>query len=520
MSTEWIRQQLFALWDKLKIIFERFLDAPAIIRAWSEGRASAGDRAALIVGLVIVVAVVAWVVNFFKAGFWKKLGMLLSAALIVFAAAIVLSFFSTNEETSLPPGPEQSLAPGLSVSAQTPDASQTPAEAQTLRSNGQYSLARGEADPVYRRVGDMWRLCDDAVSWQLGEGLVLQLSGLHTLPGTGRFGVEELTQYSDMAYIRLGRSEGGGDESSSRRSECVLEIQIWPGAKIERQRWFAEAPSYISTGEGEGYSVFENTGREVLFLEKDASVVNENGDAVMALCMGRQVDGDVVLVKARAFTSETDEDHIEYTELNPGTDDELKRRLLELERALFDGRIRLLRGLTEQGLAAILPGRLVDFPVSEASGRGGFTIPCTRLLEMRRSEGLGAVIRMIGPGPKGEEMLYSLVSGAALYDNVRTDRYFKWREAYENGWLAPDEEMTAFLGCPAVKADGGWVLDPGDFYSPSAGEMMENYYFLSTEVLTPAPTPEPTPEPAETEEGTQTEPAGEAQPGEGGTADG
>ena len=52
MSMEWLRQLLDALWDKLKIIFERFLDAPAIIRAWSEGRASVGDRAALIVSIV------------------------------------------------------------------------------------------------------------------------------------------------------------------------------------------------------------------------------------------------------------------------------------------------------------------------------------------------------------------------------------------------------------------------------------------------------------------------------------
>ena len=59
--------------------------------------------------------------------------------------------------------------------------------------------------------------------------------------------------------------------------------------------------------------------------------------------------------------------------------------------------------------------------------------------------------------------------------------------------------MTAFLGCPAVACDGGWVLDPGDFFSSSSGEMMENYYFLSTQLLTPAPTPEPTPEPAPTE---------------------
>ena len=505
MSTEWILQELYALWDKLKILFERFLDAPAIIRAWSEGRASTGDRAALVVSVVLIVAVVAWVVNFFKAGFWKKLGMLLSAALLILAAAIVLSFFSKAEESPQPELPgvsdtpwsaapwsaEESAAPEQTLSPDAP----TPSPAPPLRSDGRYSLARGEADPVYPRTAAMWRLCDDTVSWQLGDGLLLQLSGLHTLPGTGRFGVEELAQYSDTAYICLRRTEGSGDAHANRRSECVLEIFIRPGAKLERQPWYAEAPSYISTGEGEGYSVFQNSGGEVLFLEKDAKIVNKNGDAVLALCMGRQLDGDVVLVKARAFTAETDEDHTEYTELNPGTDDELKRRLLELERAVFDGRIRLLRGMTEQGLAAILPGSLVDQSVGTPSGRGGFSIPCTRLLEMRRSEGLGAVIRLIGPGPKGEELLYSLVDGAMLYENVRSDRYFTWREAYEKGWLDPDAEMTAFLGCPAVRADGGWILDPGDFYSSTAGGVMENYYFLSTEVLTPAPTPEPTPEP-------------------------
>lgn len=504
---DWLQQQLFALWDKLKIIFERALDAPAIIRAWSEGRASFGDRAALVTAIVLVIAVVAWVINFFKAGFWKKLGMMLSAALVILAAAIALSFFSTAEESPEPTAPQESTSPLFpqeslaSVSMQpqqSPEATPAETPGQIRRSDTKYSLGRGESDPVYLRTSGVWRLCDDTVSWQIDEDLVLQLSRLQTLPGVGRFGVEELVKYSDYAYIRLGRTEGSGDGSSNRRSECVLEIRIWPGAKLERQRWYADAPSYISTGEGEGYSVFQNSGGEVLFLEKDADIVNENGDVVMALCMGRQLDGDVVLISARAFTVETDEDHKEYTELNPGTDDELKRRLLDLEHALFDGRIRLLRGLTEEATAAILPGSLVDYPVGTASGRGGFAIPCTRLLEMRRSEVFGGIIRIVGPGPKGEELLYSLMSGAMMYEDVRIDHYLDWREAYESGWLEPDAEMTAYLGCPAVKIDGGWVLDPGDFYSPSAGEMMENYYYLSTQVLTPAPTPEPSPELTET----------------------
>ena len=514
MSSDWIRQLLGGLWEKLKIVFERCLDAPAIIRAWSEGRASAGDRAAIIVGVVIVAAAVAWIVNFFKAGFWKKLGLLLSAALVIFAAAIALNFFSKTEDPALPELPLESLLPLPQSSAapetaspERPAPAPTPTEEPLVYSDGQYSLARGETDPITLRTGSMWRLCDDTVTWKIGDGTAIQLKNLHTLPGIGRFGVEELRRDGDRIYIRMSRSEGSGSVSDNRRSECLVEIEILPGAKLERQSWFADAPSYISTGEGEGYSVFYNSGSEVQFLEKDADYVNENGDIVMGLCMARRLDGDVVLVKARAFTSETSESHTEYTELNPGTDEELKSRLLELERALFDGRIRLLRGLSEQSLAATLPGTLADYPVGASAGRGGFAIPCTWLKETRRSDDYGALIRFVGPGPKGGEMEYTLISGAAMYDYVRSDYYFGWREDYEKGWLEPDPDMTAFLGCPAVKVDDGWVLDPGDFYSSSADEVMENYYCLVVQILTPAPTPTPTPEP--------TEPAAENSEGEG-----
>lgn len=499
MAKEWILQELMALWEKLKILFERFLDAPQIIQAWSEGRASASDRAALIVCSALIVIAIIWIVRFFKAGFWKKLGMLFSAALTILAAAIVLSFVSKSDALplSLPQLSIESAAPTEAVSSPLPETEEQSAVAATPlpRSNGQYSLARGAEDPVYGRVGEMWRICDDAVSWQLGDSLVVQLSRLHSLPGTGRFAVEEMVNYGDRAVISLRSLEVSGEESNNRRCETVLEITIWPGARLARMPWYAEAPSYISTGEQEGYSIFANTAGEVEFWEKKASVKNENGDVVMALCLARQLESDVVLVTARAFTSVTEEGMVSYTDLSPDPDGELKRRLGELESAVFDGRIRLLRGLSDESVASILPGKLVDFPVGEGSGRGGFTIPCTRLLEMYRSEGRGAVIRLVGPGPKGEELLYSLVSGAALYEHVRTDRYFVWREGYENGWLTPDEEMTAFLGCPAVKCDGGWVIDAGSFYSSSAGAEMENYYFLGTELLSPAPTPVPTPEP-------------------------
>ena len=62
----------------------------------------------------------------------------------------------------------------------------------------------------------------------------------------------------------------------------------------------------------------------------------------------------------------------------------------------------------------------------------------------------------------------------------------------------PDPDMSAFVGCPAVAADGGWIIDVGGFYNASLDATLENYYFLSYEYLTPppTPTPEPTPESA------------------------
>ena len=218
MSMEWLRQLLDALWDKLKIIFERALNAPEIIRAWSEGRASLGDRASLIVALVLVVAVLAWIVNFFKAGFWKKLGMLFSAALIVFAAAVVLSFFSTTGESPALESPDASATPAppqVSGAAENPaDApapSASPEQPSYRRSDGQYSLARGEIDPLSMRASGMWRLCDDTISWQLGDGLVLQMSRLNSLPGVGRFG-KATTRTNDENNKKTFADVAGADE--------------------------------------------------------------------------------------------------------------------------------------------------------------------------------------------------------------------------------------------------------------------------------------------------------------------
>lgn len=496
MSKETILRGLRLLWEKLQLLLDRVWYVPQILRAWSQGRAAKGDIIAVLVLVVLLAALIAWVIRFFKARFFQKLGMLASLALVVAAAALVLAFTEENDI----PLPSISLPPEITEN-ETIQSLLPAAPEQTERTESarlRYSLARGAEDPLEARVYEMWRLTDDEIAWQMDDELVLQLSGLHSLPG-GAFAIEELVRYDDRAYVCLKRLSGNTTADGKSFSEQWLEITLYPNAKLRRQLWYAAAESYVSTGEQEGYSILANDGSEVLFLQRSEDHKNENGDAVLGLSLGRQIGSDVVLVTARAYSWEEEDGHRTYTDLNPGEDDDLYARLYALDRAIFEGRLRLVRGLSDSARASTLGSLLADDPLADASGNGGFAIPCTRLLEMRRSEAFGAIIRLVGPGPKGGEMAYSLVDGAALYTHVRMDRYFTWREAYEKGAAEPDEEMSAFLGCPAVAADGGWVIDVGGFYSAALDATLENYYFLSAETLT-APEPEPTPSPEPTEE--------------------
>ena len=500
MIKETILHGLELLLEKLQLLFDRVWYVPQILRAMTQGHATTGDILAVVALVVLLVAAVLWIIRFFKAGFFRKLGMLASLALVIVSAALVLDILEDSDlpmpSVSLPPvlgvGQEDSTLPAEDP-ARTSETGRT--NANTLR----YSLARGAEDPVEARVYEMWRLTDDELAWQMDDDTVLQLSGLHSLPG-GACAVEELVRYDDRAYISLKRLDGSTTADGRTFSELWLEITVYPNAKLRRQLWYAEAESYVSTGEQEGYSILRNDGTEVLFLQRSEDRKNENGDAVLGLSLGRQIGQDVVLVTARSYAWEEEDGHRSYTELNPGEDEDLKARLFALDRAVFEGRLRLVRGLSDSARAASLGSLLTDEPMADASGKGSFAIPCTRLLEMRRSEALGAIIRLVGPGPEGGEAVYSLVNGGALYTNVRMDRYFTWREAYEKGAAEPDETMSAFLGCPAVAADGGWVIDVGGFYSPTLDATLENYYFLSCELLTP-PEPDPTPTPEPTAEG-------------------
>ena len=509
---ETILRDLMFLWEKLQGLLSRAGETPRILRAWKAGTASFADKATLIALAALLVITVAWLVGFFKAGFWKKIGMLLSAAVVIVAAAVVVSLVMAPEdgaEEVLPPLPFASAVPAEEPDGGRDDPAQSAAPAG--QSSLAYELARGAEDPFFPAVYPLWRLRNDEVSWQIGDDLVLQLVGIHSLPGSGTFEVESLTHEGEAAFVGLKRLEGGGSAAGRWFSNSYLEIRVWPDTKIASMPWYAQEGSWINTGDRDTYTVLENSGSEVIFLYRDEEQVNENDDALIGISIGRQLGADVVSITVRTHAGHDEDGQRVYTDLNPGADEELKEKSLKLIRTAFDRHLRLLRGLSEQALAATLPGRLTDVPIQSASGKGGFSIPCTELVSMGPDDYWGAAIRLIGPGPDGRKTYYLLIDGGEMYTKVRMDRYFTWRDAYEKGADEPDEEMSAFLGCPAVACDGGWVIDPGDFYSVERSGTMENYYYLSIEPLEPQETPEPTDAPEDISSGAEESPAPETE---------
>ena len=156
---ETILRDLELLWDKLRGLLSRAGETSRILHEWSAGTATLADKATLIALAVLLVVAVAWLVGFFKAGFWKKIGMLLSAAVVIVAAAVVVSLVSApvEEESGAPTPPTLSAAPiegGELPAAETP----VPAAEFLPQGERQYSMVRGAADPFFPAVYSLWRL--------------------------------------------------------------------------------------------------------------------------------------------------------------------------------------------------------------------------------------------------------------------------------------------------------------------------------------------------------------------------
>lgn len=512
MTAESILQKLTLLWKKMLLVFERAADIPQIISAWGRGSASLGDRVLVIVMAGTVVVLIVWLIRFFKAGFWKKIGMLLGAAFFVLAAAFLVSLTLGDGETAPAVTPMPVISGDEILHAESDDPANEPAQTAEVTAapvrpawTGEaYVLGRGARDPFTGHVSPYWQLHGNEIDWLIEDGVLLQLSDLDRLSDTEPFAVECLSRESDLVSVTLRRVEGDGTSGSRTFCETVLEIRIRFSSKIERMPWYAEAGSWITSGDRASYTILENNGTEVLFLCRDEDVTNENGDILTATCLARQLGDDVVTVTVRTHAFHEEDEQIFYTGTNPGVDEELKAAHLSLTATLFSRCFRLVRGLSDAGLEAILPDHLSMLAEADTPAGGCFTIPCTRLEEMSLSSDFGEVIRMEGMAPDGGRARYTILNGAALYTDVRMDYYFAWRKAYEEAEEA-DEEMSAFLGCRAVAYEGAWIIDAGSFYAADTDSTMENYYYLVCDVYAPAVTPEPSPGPDEIQPDAETE---------------
>ena len=135
----------------------------------------------------------------------------------------------------------------------------------------------------------------------------------------------------------------------------------------------------------------------------------------------------------------------------------------------------------------------MDYPVENTEQKnGGFAIPCAYLEEMMTlsMDAERFVLRFTGEGPAGEQVLYTLYSGAAFADflsGIDQDGswFADWEKAFEAGYAHPDETMSAFLGAPAVPYEEGWLLNPGSFlrYRKGSPITCQEYYLLSMEPL-------------------------------------
>ena len=457
--------QLFG--QRLQIFWQNTRQAPRLMWEGTGGSANLGNRLLLILTVLLLAAgLVAYVICFIRAKAKGKLSMLLWTVILLLFFTVLL-FFATRDTV---------------FAVELPEAETYSSGEETLRVYPQYSLARGAEDPIFPLVRAYWQLRDDVITWELREGLVLQLTGLHCLSGEDPFAVTQLTRYGDMSYVSLQRSLGTGGIQNAEFFDSYLEIKIFPDCLLTDMPWYGEV-GHICDEDDMHYTVLDNAGGRLVMREQNDGWINGDG-ILLGLSEARQLGAEVVYIVHRLNHYKWAMAGSTFYNQDPAEDRAYREQLQEPIDALFDSRIHLYRDLDEETLAAILPDCLIDFPVREASA-GGFTLPCEKLLDMADTEDGTSQLRLAGPGLRSEPTLYTLLNGGTAYLAGNRTRYQAWREAYEAGKKTPDTTITEFLGCPAVAYEGGWLLNPGTFYNPDTDTPFPNYYYLTMDPWTP-----------------------------------
>ena len=472
---ETIVQELTLFWEKLRYFALRLSEMPRSLIE-DPSSVSKGDLAMMAVtALLIVGFLIGGVIRFLKAPWKKKGGMLLSTLLVILIVGTILFFSLRGVE--LPKAEEGERAESVVLGE------------EELPYSDRYSLCVGKWDSYYALYYNTWMLTDDVVTLPMEGGLVFQLSGIHSLPGTANFALDSIGMIDDMAGLALSRIDSGfrppqGATEQIRDandSEDSLGLLVMPEASLTDMAWYGEPGEELSDGD-RSFIVLENDGESVLFIMEDPTWINSDGRLTAALCEGRQIGPDVIYAEASTEILSRGSGVTQLLLCDPREDETQLARLRELLDALLDSRVRVLRGLTEEELASLLPTRLVEASGGAATGNGSFSIPCTRLIgKNMRDEGLMQTLEWIGAGPEGESVRYLLRNAAWLYSGGEDEPFRSWRDAYEAGKKTPDEAMSAFIGCTAVAYEDGWLIQPGRFYLNRGNSMTDNYYYLTVE---------------------------------------
>ncbi|MBR0352420.1 MAG: hypothetical protein IJH53_04370 [Oscillospiraceae bacterium] len=462
-------------------IRERIADikaAPALIWSWSESnvlyRIGFLAAAAVFAALLIYVIISDILAIFGK----RKYAPFMLTALVLLICGLLC------------------VAGNTIRSYQVPETETVQIDGGEAQSYGQYSLASMDS------VGSpAWRLVDDTVTWRIEDDLILQLTGLRDVCAESRY---ELCAMEHEAHhcLTMESMSNSYDGQKGQTTTADIELYIFPKTQM------ADEPWYLQSGESiRAESVFEiqqgfdPDGNSELFVpETDYTIYENNGDSVVfsvyydsrayfAMCYARQFGSDLVLGVSYAFSNCWDDSSgfQEHYIFDPVLSQEDRDFLTGPLNILFDGRINLYRGLSDEEEELLLPDRIVNYPTGIMTSRD-FSFPCTELTEMRAArwninwdtntdEWGPTEILFTGEGPDGKDHAYSLINCGSLYCNPISDRYKElldaWNQAYIDGAGKPDAEMTGWLGAPAVPYDGGWLIR----VTESGGTVQ--YYYLS-----------------------------------------
>lgn len=277
---------------------------------------------------------------------------------------------------------------------------------------------------------------------------------------------------------------------------------VYPDVQLANEEWYLESGekgeaetshfgSIFIEADGSWHKMSEQSEFEILENdgERITAIIKPLWTDRVVICMAQQMGEDLVLACSDGVGRITDDHGTSKDKaLSPDMDLDDRAFLLEPLTALFDGRIRLLQGLSKEQMTQILPDRIADYPVGFSLNKKHFSIPCSELLSVGMEDlpwlddYYAPAIRFKGSGPDGKGYVYSLYNGGETHKNNAVGYVeplsYDLNRAYRDEEAAVDSVMSDFIGAKAVEYQDGWLILVGNI-DPNGKE--KQLYFLTME---------------------------------------